>query len=200
MKIAINMLRSILISIAVITVSKISITTSAPQSDNVVKEKNRQPIVREINFDRNINFQASWSRTCTQDESLPKLFVLDYTEYADTFSEFIKKYPHFTLDAYCEATSNAIFGEKLSHGRQYHSTYDFIFEANGYYEDFINVRTHKFASYGVEVIFKIGFLKKDTNLFLLPYMYGQITSHGAYKRNLKLGLHINTITFHSERT
>ncbi|KAK0072512.1 hypothetical protein PV326_014392, partial [Microctonus aethiopoides] len=68
----------------VITVSGVSIITSAPQSDNAVEEINRQPIVRRINFDRNINLEASWSGTSRKNDPIPHLFVLDYTEYADT--------------------------------------------------------------------------------------------------------------------
>ncbi|KAK0071118.1 hypothetical protein PV325_013490, partial [Microctonus aethiopoides] len=105
-----------------ITVSGVSITTSALQNDNVVKEKIRQPIVLTINFKRAINMEASWSGSVTEDELLPKLFVLDYTEYADTFSEFIKKYPNFTLDAYSEAKSESTFGIEIRHGKPIQST------------------------------------------------------------------------------
>ncbi|KAK0072899.1 hypothetical protein PV325_010633 [Microctonus aethiopoides] len=191
------MLRTILISIAVITASAVSIT-SAPQSDNAVEEIKRQPIVHKINFHRTVNMEASWSGSVTDDKLLPKLFVLDYTEYADTFEEFREKYPMFRLDAYCKATSESIFGEKEDPGTQHHSTNDFALEVNGYHEEFLHIRTHKWGAYGVEVIFKIGFLKKGTNLFLIPYMYGQISSDGAYNRNLEIGLHINTITFYTE--
>ncbi|KAK0073505.1 hypothetical protein PV326_013348 [Microctonus aethiopoides] len=118
------MLRSILISIAVITISGVSITTSAPQT--------------------------SWSGTISEDDPIPDLFVLDYTEYADTFEEFRKKYPMFRLDAYCKATSESIFGEKIRHGKQHHPTNDFALEVNGYHEEFLHIRTHKFGAYGVE--------------------------------------------------
>ncbi|KAK0172464.1 hypothetical protein PV328_005778 [Microctonus aethiopoides] len=94
--------------------------------------------------------EASWSGSVTEDELLPKLFVLDYTEYADTFSEFIKKYPNFTLDAYSEAKSESTFGIEIRHGKPIQSTYDFIFEDNGYYEEFFQIYISKFLSYTVE--------------------------------------------------
>ncbi|KAK0077741.1 hypothetical protein PV325_003489 [Microctonus aethiopoides] len=202
MKIANNILRSILISIAVITVSGVSITTSAPQSDKAVEEINRQPIVRRINFDRNINLEASWSGTIRKNDRIPNLFVLDYTEYADTFKEFRKKYPNFALSMSSEARSDSTFGEMT--GDKFDdmsfTTSFFVADDNGYYRDILIAEATKTFSYSVNAIIKMGFLRKGTNLFLLPYMYGQITSHGAYNRNLEISLNISSITFHPKGT
>ncbi|KAK0179397.1 hypothetical protein PV327_005154 [Microctonus hyperodae] len=191
------MLGSILISIAIIIISETPIIISAPQSANALK-KIRQPIVRTIDFHHNINLGAWWSGTTTEDCPCPEIFVLDYKEYADTFEKFRKNYPKFTLDTYGEARSDSTFGDagKKKFGKRSYQTDYFTADDNGYYAEIVKANARENFAYSVSVDIEIGFLKKGTNLYLLPYLVGEITSHGVYVRNLAIGLNIDTITFH----
>ncbi|KAK0169529.1 hypothetical protein PV327_011515, partial [Microctonus hyperodae] len=152
-----------------------SIIISAPQSDNAL-EKIRQPIGRIVNFHRNLILVATWSATSTKKDPIPERFVLNYTEYADTFEEFRQNYPSFIINTYGEARSDSTFGDvgKNKFGERSYQTSCFVADDNGYYDEIVEASKSKTSAYSVSVSIKIGFLKRGTNLYLLPYMNGKI--------------------------
>ncbi|KAK0090085.1 hypothetical protein PV325_003262 [Microctonus aethiopoides] len=197
MEVVNNMLRTILISIVITTITGISNTTSAPSSDNVKEGKNIQPIHRDINFDKSVKLTAILGGEAVLEDTYPKRFVLDYKEYADTFEEFRKKYPTFTLDTHGVAISESTFGDvaKYKFGQLTYPTSYFIADEDGYYNEIVDEFDAKFLAFEVSVEIKIGFSSKGSVLFLHPYMTGQLESHGFSERALRIGLHIYTITF-----
>ncbi|KAK0179396.1 hypothetical protein PV327_005153 [Microctonus hyperodae] len=202
MKLTNNMLGSFIILIAIITISEATIIVSVPPSDDAL-EKIGQPIVRTIDFHRNRELSASWGGTASEFCPCPKIFVLNYKEYADTFEEFMQNYPNFTLNTYGEVISDSTFGDvgKNKFGKLSYVTDYFIADDTGYYTEIVLANAWKSFAYSVSVNIRIGFLIKGyTNLYLLPYLFGEITSQGAYNRNLVMGLNIDTITFHPKGT
>lgn len=202
MEVVNNMMRTILMSIAIITITGISNTTSAPSSDNVRKGKNIKPIHRDIDFDKSVKLTAVLSGAIALNDTYPKRFVLDYKEYADTFEEFRKKYPTFTLDTHGVARSESTFGDvaKYKFGQLTYPTSYFIADEDGYYENIVDKSDEKSFAFEVNAKIKIGFSSKGSILFLHPYVTGKLVSHGFSERDLKLGLHIYTITFNPDNT
>ncbi|KAK0175054.1 hypothetical protein PV327_008838 [Microctonus hyperodae] len=182
----VTIINSAIIDVNHLVFSRASILTSARQSHSVIKDKNNQPIYRRIEFFRNALMSGWWSTKSIANDPLPEIFVLDYKEYADTFEEFERNYPTFILKTHCVAVSDSTFGDVANRtfDKRSYQTSDFIADRNGYYDDFVNAKAEKFLAHSVSANIKIGFLKKDTKLYLLPYMNGELISHGAYKRYL----------------
>lgn len=198
MKIANNMLKSTIISIAIIIICAVSKTTSAPQYDDVVEKRIRPPIYRDLNAHQYV-FSTVWlSGKETIDRPPPKEYILDYSDYAPTFSEFEEMYPNFTLKTHGIAQSDETFGDlaKNKFGERTYPTSIFNRNPGVNYDVIVNGSDEKFLSYSVSASVEIGFLIEVCDLYVLPHITGELISHGFYKRHLDLGVHVFGITFH----
>ncbi|KAK0077743.1 hypothetical protein PV325_003491 [Microctonus aethiopoides] len=198
MKVANNMLKSTLISIAIIIISAVSITISVPQYDDAVEKIIRPPICRNLNAHRYV-FTTVWlSAKSTINEPLPKEFILDYSDYAPTFSEFEEMYPNFTLKIHGIAQSDETFGDlaKNKFGERTYPTSIFNRTPGVNYDVIVNGSDKKSLSYSVSANIKVGFLLEVYSLYILPHISGELVSHGFYKRHLNLAVDVHSITFH----
>ncbi|KAK0080788.1 hypothetical protein PV326_007996 [Microctonus aethiopoides] len=124
-------------------------------------------------------------------------FVIDIKKYANSFDEFVKKYPSVTIKTKGEAMSFSTFGDvaKNKFGALNYTTNILWINNSLHNVDILNTSDEKWGAYYVSVIIGIGFVTQDTKLYLFPYSVGRITSHGFKQRDLKFGFSVDTLTF-----
>ncbi|KAK0074167.1 hypothetical protein PV326_012678 [Microctonus aethiopoides] len=124
-------------------------------------------------------------------------FLIDIKKYANSYDEFVRKYPSVTIKTKGEAMSFSTFGDvgKNKFGALKYATDNFWMNNSVHYVDFLNTFDAKWGAYYVRVTIGIGFVRQDTKLYLIPYSAGRITSHGFLRRHLKFGFRVDTLTF-----
>ncbi|KAK0073504.1 hypothetical protein PV326_013347, partial [Microctonus aethiopoides] len=156
-----------------------SITISVPQYDDAVEKIIRPPIYRNLNAHRYI-FTTVWLSGERIINESPKEFILDYTDYAPTFSEFEEMYPNFTLITHGIANSIETFGDlaKNKFGERTYPTSIFNRTPGVNYDVIVSGSDEKSLSYSVSANIKIGFLLEVYSLYIIPHISGELVSHG----------------------
>lgn len=196
-------MRKILIFIGIIGIIETSmfVLVTALVSHDSKSNENLRPIVCIVNYDSFRQLSGSWgSEEDYTDNSTVKL-LLNYTDYANSFSEFNEKYPTVTISTSGEAISESTFGDvgKNKFGELNYPTSNFAAKHPVYHVDIINSYSSRCLTYYVRVNIGIGFKKEDVQLFVVPYINGILLSHGNYKRYLDIGFGITTITFNPRK-
>lgn len=137
----------------------------------------------------------SWGAEYTNDTTT--YFLVDMKQYANSFDEFTKKYPSVTIKTRGEAESYSTFGNvgRNKFGVLNYSTENFWMNNYVHFVNIFDTSDAKWGAYYVKVLMGIGFVRRDTKLFLVPYISGIIRSHGFMIRSLDFGLTVETVTF-----
>ncbi len=165
----------------------------------IINSYQNEPITYNVNYSKYWSMWANWSTTESYtDENISYYAVVDYTNYAKTFDEFIKKYPFVTIETSVQAVSKSTFGDvgKGNFGTLYYNTKNF--NNNKYskkYECIVCASDLSLFAYSISVTIGLKFFKLDNKLYLNPFIAGILHSDGAYTRYLDFGLTVNTITF-----
>jgi hypothetical protein len=157
-----------------------------------------ESIVCSIQYNEFRNLSASWSFNTSYADYSRGLFLVDYAMHADSFQEFVRKYPNLTVTTSGKAVSDDTFGDvgKDKFGKLTYSTSLFAADKDVYYEELVKASASKLFSFDVGVNIGIGFMSRgNSTLRLAPYIDGYIVSHGAYERTLEFGLAVTEVTF-----
>ncbi|KAK0079550.1 hypothetical protein PV325_001086 [Microctonus aethiopoides] len=163
--------------------------------------ENLRPIVCIVNYNNFVQLSGSWGAEEVHTENSTVNLLLNYIDYANSFSEFNEKYPTVTISTSGKAISESTFGDvgRNKFGELNYPTSNFAAEHRVHHVDIINSNLSKCLTYYVRVNIGIGFKKEDTKLFLIPYINGILRSHGNYERYLDIGFSIDTITFNPRK-
>ncbi|KAK0160013.1 hypothetical protein PV328_007461 [Microctonus aethiopoides] len=155
-------------------------------------------IIRYLNYTDYQTISASLSQTKNYFQS-SFYFIFDFKNYANSFSEFEKKYPLFIMTTSGKAVSNSTFGDvgKNHFGPLTLSTNEFVNKKRPSGYVVLNEFADKWSTYHVNARMGIYFFIEhhSTKLRATPYLSGTLTSHGLYTRSLDFGWTIETIVF-----
>ncbi|KAK0158977.1 hypothetical protein PV328_009911 [Microctonus aethiopoides] len=186
---------NVLIFIGIIAITRASNITLRVNDDD--DDDENKSIVCNIDFHdyRTMWSKYSWGAEYTNDTTA--YFLVDMEQYANSFDEFAKKYPSVTIKTRGEAESYLIFGDvgRNKFGVLNYSTENFLMNNYVHFVNIIDNSDAKWGTYYVKVSIGVGFVRQDSNLFLVPYISGVIRSHGIKKRALDFGLTVETVTF-----
>lgn len=121
--------------------------------------------------------------------------IVNFTEYANSFYEFIEKYPKFVIDTVGEAKSKSTFGD-ASEGCFGPLTFETInFDCNGFYNEYAvhKIQSKSFYTVGVKIGF--GFKRGKDLMYFRPFIHGWIYNEDTNLITLSFGLGVASIIF-----
>lgn len=173
------------------------IAVTAASNITKVDEDERQSLVCKIGFSYYRTISSKSSQAVIRMSKPSAYFLIDIKQYANSFDEFAEKYPSVTIKTKGEVMSFSTFGDvgRNKFGTLNYATDNFWINNSVHYIDFLKTSDAKWGAYYVRATIGIGFVRKDTKLYLVPYVFGGITSHGFTTRHLNVGFRVDTLTF-----
>ncbi|KAK0159631.1 hypothetical protein PV327_010725 [Microctonus hyperodae] len=155
----------ILIFMGIIGIIKISLIVSIKglSYDNPKPNNDTRLIVCIVDYDNFVQLSGSWGyeKDYTDNSSVYSLF--DYTDHANSFTEFINKYPTVTISTSGKAISESTFGDvgRNKFGKLNYPTTNFAVKDHVHHVDIVNSYLSKLLTYYIRVNIGIGFKRED---------------------------------------
>ncbi|KAK0160107.1 hypothetical protein PV328_007548 [Microctonus aethiopoides] len=192
-----SIIKKTLIFLGIFTIIGDNVITSviAVSLNDLRQLEDNQPIICVLDFNKFV--QLVGDPQVKEFQTNASEYLLDFKNYAESFKNFMRRYPNVTIVANGLAISNSTFGDvgKGKFNLLNFETENFMKRKRGYFVDIVNASDEKWNEYKVSVRIGIGFKRKNSGLYLIPYLGGGLENFDQQSRFLQFAFVVESITF-----
>ncbi|KAK0091774.1 hypothetical protein PV326_002710 [Microctonus aethiopoides] len=192
-----SIIKKTLIFLGIFTIIGDNVITSviAVSLNDLRQLEDNQPIICVLDFNKFV--QLVGDPQVKEFQTNASEYLLDFKNYAESFKNFMRRYPNVTIVANGLAISNSTFGDvgKGKFNLLNFETENFMKRKRGYLVDIVNASDEKWNEYKVSVRIGIGFKRKNSRLYLIPYLGGGLENFDQQSRFLQFAFVVESITF-----